>query len=463
MKRLTVLLFSLCGIASAQTLSLGTAQVDITPPAGSAMAGYYVTREAQGTHDPLHAKAMALSDGPTELIVVACDLVSLPREQSEAARFLIHEKIGIDPTHVMVTATHDHTTPVILTVPTRYQLSARTAALARDYTASLPAKIADAAIAAHAALQPVHVFAGVGSDASLGFNRRYFMQDGTVGWNPPKLDPAVRKPAGPVDTGIPVVYFEDAATSRPLAAYVNFGVHQDTTGGLAWSGDYSYTLGRVLQLAKGDKFFTLFTIGAAGNVNHLDPHRPGPQQGFEEAARIGATLAGDVLKTIQTAEAITDVTLRVSDDVLKIPVPSYTDAKVAEAVRIQATQGTSQQAPFLDMVRAARVMENAARRGRPFDAEVQVFTLGSKIAIVGFPGEMFAEFGLELKEDSPFPMTVLSELANGAYVYIPNRIAYDEGNYEPTAARLPAGSGELLMQSAERQLLRLAQETSHER
>jgi neutral ceramidase len=58
---------------------------------------------------------------------------------------------------------------------------------------------------------------------------------------------------------------------------------------------------------------------------------------------------------------------------------------------------------------------------------------------------------------------VLSELANGAYVYIPNRIAYDEGNYEPTAARLPAGSGELLMQSAERQLLRLAQETSHER
>ena len=44
---------------------------------------------------------------------------------------------------------------------------------------------------------------------------------------------------------------------------------------------------------------------------------------------------------------------------------------------------------------------------------------GNKVAIVGFPGEMFAEFGLQLKEDSPYPITILAELANGALVYIP--------------------------------------------
>jgi hypothetical protein len=89
---------------------------------------------------------------------------------------------------------------------------------------------------------------------------------------------------------------------------------------------------------------------------------------------------------------------------------------------------------------------------------VQVFTLGDKVAIVAFPGEMFAEFGLQLKEDSPFPITIMAEQANGALVYIPNRIAYEEGNYEPTAARLPEGAGEKLVDSALDQLLKMARE-----
>jgi hypothetical protein len=137
-------------------------------------------------------------------------------------------------------------------------------------------------------------------------------------------------------------------------------------------------------------------------------------------------------------------------------VPTYTPAEVADAERIQATFGKPNAAPFLALVKAARVLELNARHGQPLDAEVQVFTIGDKVAIVGFPGEMFAEFGLQLREDSPFPITIVAELANGAYVYIPNRVAFKEGNYEPTAARLPEGSGEALVDSAFDQLLALA-------
>lgn len=89
-----------------------------------------------------------------------------------------------------------------------------------------------------------------------------------------------------------------------------------------------------------------------------------------------------------------------------------------------------------------------------------MFTFGDQVAIVGFPGEMFAEFGLTLKEDSPFRVTIVAELANGAYTYIPNKVAYEEGNYEPTSSRLPAGGGEMLMDSAFEQLLALAQRTT---
>jgi hypothetical protein len=356
----------------------------------------------------------------------------------------------------MITATHSHTTPVIVTHPSRYNLEGEPKRIAEEYTGALPAKIAHAIVLANEAMVPAQMRAGVGEEATLGFNRRYFMKDGSVGWNPGKLNPNIVRPAGPIDPDIPVLYFESRNELKPLAAYIDFGVHQDTTGGLQFSADHSYTLSRVLKMAKGDNFFTLFTIGAAGNVNHLDTSRKGPQVGFEEAARIGAVLAGDALKIIQNASVVPDPTIRVSDQILKIPVPHYTPEEVKDAERAQASFGTPNAAPFLELVKAARILELNARHGKPLDAEVQVFTFGDKVAIVGFPGEMFAEFGLQLKEDSPFPITVVAELGNGAYVYIPNRIAYEEGNYEPTAARLPAGGGEMLVDSAFDQLLKLA-------
>jgi hypothetical protein len=237
-------------------------------------------------------------------------------------------------------------------------------------------------------------------------------------------------------------------------------MHQDTTGGLKISADFSYTLGQTLKMAEGDSFFPMFTIGAAGNVVHTDVSRPEPQHSFQEASRIGAVLAGDVLNVIQTAPVVSTSPIRVSDQILHFPVPQYTQAEIDWATRTQATYNMPQAAPFLDLVKAARILELNARHGKPLDAEVQVFTLGDKVAIIGFPGEMFAEFGLQLKEDSPFPITIMAELANGALVYIPNRIAYKEGNYEPTAARLPQGAGEKLVDSALDQLLTLARENA---
>jgi len=434
MKCLLLFLLLSSGGAYAQAFRVGVAEVDITPPLGAPMAGYYSNREATGTHDPLHAKAIVIEQGGVKVAMVACDLVSLPRDLSEEARKIVGEKIGLAPDHIMITSTHSHTTPVILTNPSRYNLEGRAKSIAETYTKELPAKIAEAIVQANAGLNVVQMRAGIGEEKTLGFNRRSFMKDGTVGWNPGKLNPKIARPAGPVDTGLPVLFFETPGEEKPLAAYVNFGLHQDTTGGLMFSADFSYTLGKILKLAEGDDFFTLFTIGAAGNVNHIDNSRKQPQSGFNEAARIGSILAGDVLKTIQNAPVV----------------------PVERAKRIQASFGKPDAAPFLQLVEAGRILELNARQGKPLDAEVQVFTFGDQVAIVGFPGEMFAEFGLNLKEDSPFPITIVAELANGAYTYIPNRVAYEEGNYEPTSSRLPAGGGEMLMDSAFEQLLTLA-------
>jgi hypothetical protein len=138
--------------------------------------------------------------------------------------------------------------------------------------------------------------------------------------------------------------------------------------------------------------------------------------------------------------------------VLKLDLPQFTPQEVAWARRTQATVGTANPAPFLDLVRAAKILEIDSRQGKPFDAEVQVIALGDQLAFVGFPGEMFTQFGLNVKQDSPFPLTITAELANGALGYIPNRQAYPEGAYEVVSTRFKPGAGERLMNSALDQL-----------
>ncbi len=74
--------------------------------------------------------------------------------------------------------------------------------------------------------------------------------------------------------------------------------------------------------------------------------------------------------------------------------------------------------------------------------------LGSEVAWVGLPGEIFVELGLSIKKRSPFAHTFVIELANENIGYVPDRRSYAEGNYEPESSRCAAGSGERLAEAA---------------
>ena len=102
----------------------------------------------------------------------------------------------------------------------------------------------------------------------------------------------------------------------------------------------------------------------------------------------------------------------------------------------------------MKLVRGYRILDTAAREGKPLEVEVQVIALGNELAWVGLPGEVFVELGLAIKKNSPFKRTLLVELANGSIGYIPDRRSYAEGNYEPESARCAPGSGELLVDTA---------------
>src|SRR5262249_57707232 len=99
--------------AFAAELRVGAAAVVINPPEGTPLAGYYSQRGSKTVLDDIHAKAIVLEVGDTKAALVVCDLISLPRHVVSEARRQVEAATGIPGAHVMISATHTHTGPVI--------------------------------------------------------------------------------------------------------------------------------------------------------------------------------------------------------------------------------------------------------------------------------------------------------------------------------------------------------------
>lgn len=442
----------------ASDFRIGAAAVKITPPVGIPMAGYYATRLAEGTFDDLNAKALVFEQDGAKAALVALDLVTLARPTIDEARRLIAQQTGVPPDAVMISATHSHTGPLLNGISERNAVYGGDLDIAKNYTRSLPAKIAEAVRLAEAALTPAKLSAAIGHEDSLPFNRRFFMKDGTVGWNAGKLNPNIVKPAGPIDPAVPVVYAE-SLTGQPLATYVNFAMHLDTVGGMYFSSDYAAPLAELLGRVKSREMLTLFTIGCAGDINHINTGHKAAQKGPPEAARIGTVLAAEVLKTYLKLTPVTTTAPRVRSEKLKLPLPALAPGEVEKARAFATRIGSKEDPKFLEKVWAFTVLDVFGRNGQPLEVEVQVIALGRDLAWVSLPGEIFVELGLAIKQASPFPNTIIAELANGSIGYIPTSRAYDEGNYEPVSARVAKGSGEMLVASAIRMLRELHAES----
>ena len=431
----------------AAELRVGAATEVITPGMGAPLAGYYDHREAAGVHDDLFAKAIVIERDGVKVALVVCDLITVPRIVVDEARRLIAEKPGIPADHVMISATHTHTGPIVRGPsgedPLKGDDSDKTAVFAR----SLPELIAECVRKADAKLAPVTASAAIGREEHVSFNRRFFMKDGTVGWNPTKRSPKVDRPAGPIDPDVPVIYFAAADDGRPLATHVSFAMHLDTVAGDQISADYPATIASILGKVKGPDMVTVFATGACGDINHLDNSSTDKQRGNEEAARIGTILAGETVKTYARLKPISDGPLRVKAQPVSLPLVDLEPGDFEKARELVLNPGKAKKT-FLGNVWAFKVLDVAARKGKPLDVEVQVVALGNDVAWVSLPGEVFVELGLEIKKRSPFKQTMIVELANGSIGYIPTKRAYVEGNYEPTTARCASGSGETIVETA---------------
>ncbi len=460
----TAALLALALHLSADELRVGVAHTDITPPLGIPMAGYYHERGADGVLDPLFSKALVLESDGQRAALVVLDLISIPRAVTDEARAQIEKSTGIPHDHVMVSATHTHTGPELAN-RTRFSASmGGQKQVSVEYTATLAGKIAESVRAANERLQPARVSLARGRCEGLAFNRRYYMRDGSVAWNPGKLNPNIVRPAGPIDPEVGILYVErpDAINARQsIATYVNFAMHPDTTGGSKLSADWPGALGRVLASYHGPHHLTILANGTCGNINHCDFSWRWLNSGTNEANRIAVVLGAAVLQGYKKLQPITPGALAAKSEIVELPLPEITPEQIEAARRLVEATKDDRSGNFMALVRAYRVLDIAAREGKPQSVEVQVIALGRDAAWVGLPGEIFVELGLAIKQRSPFRQTFVVELANENVGYVPDRRSYAEGNYEPESARCAAGSGEKLVETAVRLLTEIHQNSEN--
>ena len=76
-------------------LQAGFSRVDITPPLGSFMPGYYQERHAKSVLDPLQINCVAFSDGQATALVMQFDTEGLSNSTADGMRDAIAKATGV--------------------------------------------------------------------------------------------------------------------------------------------------------------------------------------------------------------------------------------------------------------------------------------------------------------------------------------------------------------------------------
>ncbi len=433
------------------TFLIGSARVDVTPPLTIPYLGFTPRHDFfQGVHDPLYAKAVVVGDGDDRVALVAVDaigfrkdLMGKGRDFTAEVREHIQKRTGIAPDHVMLSATHAHSTPE--TIGIRRLLDHPGAAEWLDVFAD---QLASAVAMANRNLKPARLKRSTSPLHGLSWSRRILGKDGKLYWwgNRPPDDEIADWGAN--DHDVDVLCFEPlregeapaepggfVPTCRDSVVLVNFACHPTTVQVQPLvSADFP---GRATALVENSDVgcgLCLFLQGACGDIRAIRT------VDFDDVRRQGQLLAGEITKQLALLNVpeYPEVTPCVGAVSETITVPSrplpplepleeaYLKAKQAYE---QAMTDEERRRTGGELLRTAEPYERTRRGDAPVEAEIQVLRIGD-VALVGIPGEPFCEMGLDLKKNAAAPRSLCLGYTNDYLGYIAPPSAWEIGGYE---------------------------------
>jgi len=428
-------------VHSERIFRAGAAVSNITPPLDEPIVGGWNSPPATHVHDELYAKCLVLDDGKIRMVFVVCDSLGITREVYDAAKRVIHQKTGIPPENMMMSATHTHSS-----------ISARGAnRLIRnkelsDYQQFLVTRIADGVRRAVNNLEPARIGWGCGQEPTQVFNRRYYMKPGTpvpnpfggqdkVIMNPGRGNPNILKAAGPTDPDIAFLSVQSVG-GRPIALLANYSLHYVGPGkpGTISADYFGVFADRIQQLLGADRmdppFVGIMSNGTSGDINNIDWLKK-PQKRFapyEKMRQVGDLVAKAVYKAHQKVDFHDWVPLGAMQKELTLAVRKPTEEQMAYARRMLEKPDDAMPYHKREKVYARRTVQ-MHESPEQVSVILQSFHIGD-LGICAIPFEVFVEIGLEIKRTSPFVQTFTVSHANGSYGYLPTVQQHELGGYE---------------------------------
>ncbi|HEV2170246.1 MAG TPA: hypothetical protein VGR40_04825, partial [Candidatus Binatus sp.] len=299
------------------------------------------------------------------------------------------------------------------------------------------------------------------SQFTLGINRRLK--------RPHRQIQIAANRAGPADAEVSTlgVY---RTNGTPIAFLMNYPCHgvvlceDNLLYSRDWPGFAMDEIETAATSAGVPRPISIFIQGATGNI---DPRSRG---NFEVAEQFGCQMGRALSDSLRHAHPLDDaqitsrrvpLNLKLKDNSADLAVARACTAQTQTSLDnhrggdgYQLKRLRDHHAQSLTALGALELLEDQNRRDRRVNMDrrelataMTVITIGD-LAIVGIPGELFVELGLAIKANPHFSHTFIAGYCNDLIGYIPTCDAYPQGGYEAETARVAAGSGETIVQTA---------------
>ena len=437
----------------ANNLKVGYARLNVTPPMGVNISGYYKVRIADGVLDDLEVCAVAVNSSENTVILITIDHCGLNKVFLNEWRENISKDTGVPAEAIFIHTTHTHTGPMLV--------KNHKNPLTQEYEIFLARRVRDVAVFALEDMKDAKMGIGTAEAKNVAFIRRYRMKDGTAKTNPGVNNPDIVAPIGVTDETVSVVRFDREGAESVVIA--NFANHPDVVGGNKISADWPGMTRRFVEKAIDNTKCIVFN-GAQGDVNHVNVHPKagdfndmfndfdGCSRGYGHARHIARVITGAVLSIYDKVEYMDVDSVKYQQKIVEIPSnkPNPEDLPLAHKYNDLHNAGRDDEIPYTAMMLTTVVAEAArmVRLENAPDTFPMLFSAVSfgDVAMFGVPGEPFNGVGRGLKAAPGWKMVIPCCLTNASEGYFPMIDSYDEGGYEARSSSFKAGVAERIIE-----------------
>ncbi len=450
--------------------------------AGVAAVNITVDKPTTIVHDPLLAKALVLDDGRTRAVVVALDLGGASASTVAKLRAMLREELKIEEANVLVGASHNHHTQGQVA---KDLLQRTVEAVRRALAGMVPVRIGAGAGREDRITMNRRLRLKDGKEWTIRRANPSPPDRDVVAVGP--LDPEIGiLRLDRMDGRVLAVLYNFAG--HPYGGVPNGGVTADLPGFASRVLEQSFdgAVALFLQGAAGDvtpirykdvdspppteRLGTMLGLSTLAAVKKIGTEPEGTLRMVSRTVKLPRRT--DIDERIKTLEAEQEKILHFFDGKgcgthgagtflnFKTFLPLYTkrlidpdrpagpsywyeQEKLTGQTGLEELDAQNQQrvdkylAAIANMERLIQVRANLGSMRRhkqrgltePIEADIQGLRVG-QFVLVTFPGEPFAEVGLRIKKQSPFPQTFLAGYANGHLGYAPTADAYRSQAYE---------------------------------